>query len=222
MFRELLSEFRTVVLGRSNLIDTLLPPVLFVLINYWLGFQVAMWSALLLAVVIALLRWWRGQSWWYAVGGILSAGLAIGLVYLLGQSTGFFLPGLITSGLTVGLCLVSLAIKRPMVAWTSYIARRWPLDWYWHPRVRPAYQEVTWLWAVFFGLRFLVQFNAFQDQAAGLLALINLLTGWPATIVLLIISYLYGSWRLKQLGGPSVEEFKEGQEPPWQSQQRGF
>ena len=221
-FIELWGEFKTVVIGRSSLIDILLPPVFFVVINLWLGFQAAMWSALILAVVIALFRWQRGQSIIYAGGGILSAGVAILLVRFLGRAEGFFLPGLATSGLTVGLCLVSILVGRPMVAWTSYIARRWPLKWYWHPKIRPAYQEVTVLWALFFGLRFLVQLNAFRDQAASLLALINLLTGWPATIALLVISYLYGTWRLKNLGGPSIDEFQSGEDPPWESQQRGF
>ena len=31
-----------------------------------------------------------------------------------------------------------------------------------------------------------------------------------------------GLWRLGNLGGPSVEEFKNGAPPPWQGQQRGF
>ena len=41
-------------------------------------------------------------------------------------------------------------------------------------------------------------------------------------VLLLIVSYLYGTWRLRSLGGPSVEEFKSGAEPPWEGQQRGF
>jgi hypothetical protein len=108
------------------------------------------------------------------------------------------------------------------VAWTSYIARRWPLDWYWHPQVRPAYSEVTWLWVAFFGLRLLLAFSLFQREATGALAVVQLVTGWPATIILLIISYLYGTWRLRNLGGPSVEEFKASAEPPWEGQRRGF
>jgi len=39
---------------------------------------------------------------------------------------------------------------------------------------------------------------------------------------LLVISYLYGTWRLRHLKGPSVEEFKAGAEPPWTGQRRGF
>ncbi len=100
--------------------------------------------------------------------------------------------------------------------------RRWPLAWYWHPQVRPAYSEVTWLWAVFFALRLLLQLSFFQGTGAGLLAALQIATGWPATILLLVISYLYGTWRLRQLSGPSVEEFKTGAEPPWTGQRRGF
>ena len=35
-------------------------------------------------------------------------------------------------------------------------------------------------------------------------------------------SFLYGIWRLNDLGGPGVHEYKEGKEPPWEGQNRGF
>jgi hypothetical protein len=62
----------------------------------------------------------------------------------------------------------------------------------------------------------------FQGNAVDELALVNTLTGWPATIALLVVSYLYGTWRLARLGGPSVEEFRDGAPTPWQGQRRGF
>jgi len=76
--------------------------------------------------------------------------------------------------------------------------------------------------AVFFALRLLLQLSLFQEQAAQQLALIHVITGWPATVALLVVSYLYGAWRLQHLKGPSVEEFRAGDEPPWTGQQRGF
>jgi hypothetical protein len=118
--------------------------------------------------------------------------------------------------------VVSALAGRPLVAYTSYVTRRWPLEWYWHPRVRPAYSEVTWMWAAFFGLRLALQIVLFQQEAAGLLAVANVVMGWPATIVLLVVSYLYGTWRLRTLGGPSVEELSQAADPPWQGQRRGF
>ena len=181
-----------------------------------------MWSSLAVAGIITGIRLWRRQPLLYTFGGIGGVGLVIVIALLLGRNEGFFLPNIVTGALTVLLCLVSVLVGRPIVAWTSHIARRWPLDWYWHPRVRPAYNEVTWLWVVLLGLRLLLQLNLFQEQAAGLLVVVQLLTGWPATILLLVISYLYVTWRLRTLGGPSVEESRTGEEPPWEGQRRGF
>jgi hypothetical protein len=220
--QELIDEFRQVVLGRANLLDSILPPLLFVVLNALLGFDVAMWSSLVVAGVFAVLRLRRGQSPLYALGGAAGVGLAIGLTWLLGREEGFFLPGIVSNGLLAPLCLASMAVRRPMVAWTSYLARRWPLAWYWHPRVRPAYSEVTGLWLLLFVARLALQIVLFQRQAVGLLATLNFFSGWPTTVVLLAASYLYGTWRLRRLGGPSVQEFEAGAEPPWQGQQRGF
>jgi hypothetical protein len=220
--REILEELRMVLAGRSSFLDSLLPPILFVLLNVIWGVQVAIWASLGLAVAIAIYRLFRRQSLLYALGGAGGVALAAAVAYLLGRAEGFFLPTIITGAISLLLALVSVLLGRPMVAYTSYVARRWPLDWYWHPKVRPSYSEVTWMWVVFFGLRLLLQFNLFQQAEASLLGIVQFLTGWPATIILLIASYLYGTWRLQNLGGPSVEEFRSGAEPPWEGQQRGF
>ena len=219
--RELLDEFRTVA-GNVGLLDTILPSILFLLLNGLAGFNAAMIGALGMALLIAVLRLRRKQPLIYALAGMASVGLAITLAYLLGRSEGYFLPNIVNSVLMLALALVSLAIRKPMVAWTSYLARRWPLDWYWHARVRPAYAEVTLGWIVFFSLRLFWQVTLFQGRNVSQLALVNGLTGWPATIVLLIVSYLYGTWRLATLRGPSVEEFRNNIPAPWQGQRRGF
>ena len=219
--RELLEEFRAVA-GKVGLLDTILPPVLFLLLNGLAGFNAAMIGALGLSFVIAVLRLRRGQSLLYALAGLGSVGFAIALAFLLGRSEGFFLPGIVNGGVTVALALVSLLIRKPMVAWTSYLARRWPLDWYWHEKVRPAYTEVTVAWLLYFSAKLFWQVSLFQGNAVDELTLVNTLTGWPATIALLIFSYLYGTWRLAQLRGPSVEEFRNGAPAPWSGQRRGF
>ncbi len=221
-WHELLEEMRTVFTGRNSFFDAILPPIIFLLINGLVGFQAAMWSALILSAGIAILRIVRKQSLTYALAGVGSVAVAIGLARYLGKSEGFFLPGLISGSMTLLLTILSLVIRRPMVAWTSYIARRWPLDWYWHPQVRPAYSEVTFAWVIFFTARLLLQFALFENQDVNSLALTNFVAGWPATILLLIFSYLYGTWRLAQLSGPSVEEYRNNVPPPWQSQRRGF
>jgi hypothetical protein len=219
---ELIGELRAVVFTRSKWLDSILPPVIFVLLNTISGLTLALVGAFGVALLIGIYRLIRRQAWTYALGGVGAVILAGLIAWSIGGAEGYFLPGIISGGLTALLCVVSILLRRPLVAWTSYITRRWPLDWYWHPKVRPAYSEVTIIWALFFTLRTLIQFELFQQQAAGALGIVQLLTGWPALIILLIASYLYGMWRLQNLGGPSVEEFKSGLEPPWQGQKRGF
>lgn len=220
--RELLEELRTVFAGRSFFLDVILPPLLFLLVNGLAGFQAAMWSALALSVVIATLRIARKQSLTYALAGVGSVAVAIAIVWVLGKSQGFFLPGLVSGSMTLILIFVSLVFRRPLVAWTSFIARRWTLEWYWHPQVRPAYSETTLAWGIFFAARLVLQYSVYQSEDVTLLALTNFITGWPFTILLLVLTYLYGTWRLAQLRGPSVEEFKNNTPPPWQGQRRGF
>ena len=221
-WRELLDELRIVFAGRNSFLDAVLPPIIFLLVNGLVGFQAAMGSALAVSIVFAIVRIVRKQSLWYALAGVGSVAVAIGIAWFLGRSEGFFLPGLISGSMTLLLTVLSLIIRRPMVAWTSYLARRWPLDWYWHAQVRPAYSEVTFFWALFFGARLLLQFSLFQNENVNSLAITNFITGWPATILLLVFSYLYGTWRLAKLSGPSVDEFRRNAPAPWQGQRRGF
>jgi hypothetical protein len=220
--KEIGEELRTVLAGRSNLLDSILPPLVFVIANAVWGFTVGALSALGLALGFMLYRLLRRQGLGYAAGGIGAVAVAVLLAWALGRAEGYFLPGMISGGITVVLCLASVITRRPLVAWTSYVTRRWPLSWYWHERVRPAYAEVTLAWALFFGLRLIVQWALFRGAATSLLGIVQVLTGWPATIVLLVLSYLYGTWRLRRLKGPSVEEFEQDAQPPWTGQQRGF
>lgn len=220
--RELYEEFRSVVAGRQKIVDSILPPLTFVIVNALMGEDYALWSSLGMALAFTMFRLLKGQSVGYAVGGLGGVLAAIAVVKLLGRVEGYFLPALVSGTLTFVVCLISILIKRPLVALTSHIARGWPLGWYWQPKVRPAYQEVTFFWTIFFALRVIVQIVLFQDATRYFFAIANVILGWPALIVLLAGSYLYGTWRLKHLQGPSVIEFKEKASPPWKGQQRGF
>ena len=219
---ELFQELRDVVLGSRGVIDIVVPPLLFLVLVTWVDFTTAIWGSLSLAVLLLVRRLFLRQPVTSAILGIVGVLLSLALVQILNREEGFFLPNIITGTGMVLLTVGSILAGKPMVAWTSHLARRWPWGWYWHPQVRPAYTEVTWIWALFFLIKLGLQLILFQAQQAEQLAGLNLLFGWPATLLLLIFSYLYGTWRLRRLKGPSVTEFQQNAEPPWQGQQRGF
>lgn len=219
---EILEELRLVVLARRSWIDALVPPFVFLLVNLVFGIWPAIACAASLALLITIIRLVRRHSLRYALGGLGGVTVASLLAIGLERGEGYFLPGMASGAATSMACLVSVAFRRPLVAWTSFVARRWPLNWYWHPKIRPAYSEVTLFWFGFFAGRLLLQVLLLQREATRALSIANLLLGWPSLTLLLVGSYTYGLWRLRRLHGPSVDEFRKGVPPPWSGQMRGF
>ena len=221
--RELWEELRAVFAGRGvKLLDAILPMIVFLAAHPRVGLIQALIFSIGTAALFFLYRLISRDNLYYALGGLGAGALAALFSYISDSAVGFFVPGLITSGLTVFLLLISTAVKRPLAALTSHLTRSWPLPWYWHPRIRPAYSEVTLFWGLGFGARLALEYWLFLQGAAESLGLIRTILGWPYTILLLIISYIYGLWRLSKLGGPSVAEFQSGVDEPWEGQKRGF
>jgi hypothetical protein len=217
---EIGEELKSVLSGRS--VDALLPPIVFVIVNAISSLEVAVIAALGLAILLAGWRLFRRQSWYYALGGLLGVGLAAGLALVTRNAASYFLPAIVSSVLLSLVTLVSLFIGKPVAAWLSHLTRGWPLDWFWRDDVKPAYREVSWLWLVLILMRLAAQVILYQRGDTATLAWANVLLGWPVTIAVLVLSYLYGIWRLHKLGGPGVHEFKDGKSPPWEGQTRGF
>jgi len=186
------------------------------------GLLPAMLSALALAAILTVLRLVRKQSWLYALSGLVLTLLAAGLAWFTQNAASFFLPDLLTSGTLLAAALLSIWAGKPLAAWSSHLTRAWPKEWYWLPNICPAYTEVTWMWSAFIAARLMAQYYLYQQGNVSLLGLANIVLGWPVTIFVLVISYLYGIWRLAKLEGPSVEEFLSHQPAPWKGQKRGF
>ena len=218
--QEIMDELKSVISGKT--FDAVLPPLIFVLTNNIFNINIAAILALGLAALIALRRFFKSENWFYALGGFLGTGLAAGLALISRTATGYFIPGIITSILILIIAIISLVLQKPLAAWASHLTRGWPLEWFWRDDIKPAYQEVTIFWAILFAIRLTIQLLLFRAGDATRLVWANTLLGWPVTISVLILSYIYGIWRLKKLGGPGVDEFKAGKESPWEGQKKGF
>ena len=219
MFRDVWDELKPI---GGPAVDTIVGPIVFVTVNQLSGLTAAAIAAGAVAAAIVVVRLIRGDTLRFALGGLAGTALAVGLAVRSGRAEDYFLPGIISGAATSAAVLVSILLRRPLVAFTSWFARGWPLAWYWHPRIRPAYSTVAWLWVGFFGLRAWYQWTLAQQDALVELAAVRLATGWPGTVTLLIVSYLLGRSLLDRLEGPSVDEFQRGAEPPWEGQKAGF
>lgn len=220
MFREVINELLLVFSGRS--LDLLLPPILFIILYRFGSIQTALIGSLLLAILFFIHRVIRRDNITYSVFGLIGVVFATVMVYINQNASDFFLPDIIgTFTLIVG-TIVSLILKRPLAMLVSHITRGWELEWFHLPVVKPAYTEVTYFWLGFFVLRFIIEIYLYQFSSVEDLVIANIILGFPITILVLTISYIYGIWRLHQLGGPGVEEFRNKVSPPYKGQTRGF
>ena len=220
LVKEIIEELKGVISGKT--IDAILPPTIYVIVNSIFGLLTGIVLAVVVALLLAIYRLRNKETWQYAFGGLIGVMIASGFAYFAGSAENYFLPDAITSGFILLLVIVSLLMKKPLAAWVSHITRGWQLEWFWRKDVRPAYTEVTVFWGFFFAFRLIIEVYLLLKGNVIQLFWSKTLLGLPAIIVVLIITYVYGIWRLHQLSGPGITEFDQEKEPPWEGQKRGF
>lgn len=218
--KEILEELKTVLAGQS--LDAILPPLVYAIVNGLFGLTAAVLSAGSLSLLFVLFRTTKKQNLWYALGGLIGILVAGGLALLANRASNYFLPGIVTNALVLVLAVFSLIVDRPMAAYASHLTRGWTLSWFWLKSIKPAYREVTVLWTLYFLMRTVIQVTLYLQSDISTLAFTNFLMGTPVMIVVLVLSYLYGIWRLRMLKGPGIDEYDQGKPAPYRGQTRGF
>lgn len=218
--KDLYDEIKKMVTTKT--LDTLIPLSIFLLINRLFTLVVAGICALVIAILITIYRLIKKQSWQYAVAGTVSVLVALLSVYVSGQSKGYFLPSIINSVILLIISILTLSLHRPFAMWLSHLSHGWSMEWYNRDDIKPAYREVTLIWLCLISIRLLIQIKLYIDGGLTGIVLFNVLLSTPATILVLVGSYVYGLWRLNQLNGPSVDEFEQRLPQPWHSQKKGF
>ena len=219
-YKEILSELKMVLKG--NTLDALLPSLLFVFLQSPLGLNTSALVAVLSSFLLTGYRIIRKQKSFYALLGVLGVLFAAGYAAFSGSAENYYLPRLFNGTLLVLVSFGSILFGRPLAALLSHLSRGWPMGWFLRIDVKPAYREVTFIWSVLLLMRLLVQWNLYRGGDLNRLFFINFLMGTPATIVILVLSYVYGIYRLKKLAGPSVDEYLENAPGPWKGQKKGF
>ena len=223
-FKKQFSEIKSEVLGlnesQNNVFDSVLAPVFFVLLNRFFDLNIAIIGTGFLVALTIIYRVLRKDDLKFAFIGVVGTIVALLIARFQGSASGFFLPGIIRDLSIALIGFVSILIRRPFTIYSSQYFRKWPMEWYLLPSVKPAYNQVAILWVAFLSLKGGLQILFFNNPE--ILAIIKLSTSNQTTLILLIVSYFLGLRKLKNLKGPSVEEFNNNVSPPWKGQERGF
>ena len=220
MIREILEELRSVLKGKT--LDAILPPLLFVLIQSRTTLINAVMLSVALSLVIGFYRLFKHQAIAYAFGGLVTVMIASGFALFANNASNYYLPGILSTTFLFIVMFVSVLIDKPLAVFVSHLTRGWTLAWFWRKDIKPAYREVTWFWVAMFGLSAGVQWLFYLGSDLNQLVWITSLFGLPFTIFVLVVTYVYGLWRLKNLGGPGIDEFNQNKQAPYRGQTRGF
>lgn len=220
ILKNISEEVKQFLTGKT--IDAIFPPIVYVIANSIFGLKVGVILSISIASLLAILRAFKKQSILYALGGIAGVVIASGFALYSNSAANYFLPRVISSGFLFLVSLISVFLGRPLAAILSHVSRGWEFDWFLRKDIKPAYMEVTIAWSVLFLFRMIIQWILFRRGNLADLGWASILLGFPATFTVLILTLVYGIWRLKKLNGPGIDEFREGKEAPWQGQKKGF
>ena len=220
MFREILEELNSVLKGKT--MDAILPPLLFVLVQSRMTLLNAVILAIALSLVIVFYRLFKRQAIGYAFGGLITVLIASGFALFANNASNYYLPGILSTSFLFIVMLISVIMDKPLAAFVSHLTRGWTLAWFWRYDIKPAYREVTWFWVVMFGISAGVQWLYYLGDDLNALVWVTSLFGLPFTVFVLVVTYVYGLWRLKNLGGPGIDEFNQNKQAPFRGQTRGF
>jgi hypothetical protein len=124
-----------------------------------------------------------------AVGGLIAVIIAVGIALITKRPTSFFLPGIALNAVCAAGGLVSLATRRPALAYLlSGVLPRFA-NWRSEPALRKLAAAITAVWSAVFLLRFVIMGGCYLSSASpSVLAVVKVVLGLPLAAVAAAIS----------------------------------
>lgn len=174
--------------GVGGLVFSVLPVLVFLVVNTAAGLPPAIWAALGVGTAVGVWRLIRGEPLQPAVSGILGVALCAFIAYRTGEARGFFLYGIWYSLVAGVVFALSVVVRRPLVGVLWALLNGSGSQWRRDRRVRFGYDVATLVWAVFFLARFGVQRWLYDAQETAWLGVARLAMGLPLTAVAALVT----------------------------------
>ena len=145
-FDDIKKEYKELPIANENFLDAILAPVFFVTISRFQDLQTSIILTGILIMFTFLYRIFRKESLRNSLIGVGGTSIALLIAQIQGTASGFFLPGIIRDLSVALIGFISILLGRPFTIYTSKSIRGWPLDWFLHKNVKPAYREVATIW----------------------------------------------------------------------------
>jgi len=187
--------FRDMYGSKRALIDTSVPPVLFVMTNSFLGLTTAAILSAAYGLLTAVYRALRKQEVKQALFGLGGLGLALAIALRTGKASNYFLPNVISGFVLAAAAIVSVFLKKPLTLLMTKALEGKPDEHYERPIIRAAHAVVTIGWGIWFAVRSGVRSYFIATDQPEALGVTAVALGTPATIALVVVSFAYLRWR---------------------------
>lgn len=167
--------------GWAGVIDSGLPFVVFT-VAYLVtdrDLETTLYASVGTAAVLAVFRLLRKQSLLQVVSGLIGIAIAAFLAQRTGNAENFFLPGIVTNAVYAGVCLISIALHKPLLGYVIQAMRGRDMSWVNDHEEHRLFSTITWLWALIFGIRVAIMFPLFLLGQTAALGTLKLLLGYP-------------------------------------------
>ena len=199
--------------GRRGLLESVLPVTAFSVawgITYDL--RTSLVVALVPVLVFAVWRLVTRQSLMMVFGGLLGFALGAFLATRTGRAENFFVVSIIKNIGFAALCLLTIAIRWPIVGLVLGFFLGEQTAWRQVPARRRAYVLATWVWVGLFGIRVAAQVPLYLLHQATALGFVNVILGLPLYILTLYLNYVVV--RRVPIVHVAAEEDARTHEPP--------
>ena len=167
--------------GWAGVIDSGLPFLVFT-VAYLVtdrDLETTLYASVGTAAILAVLRLMRRQSLQQVVSGLIGIGIAAFLARRTGNADNFFLPGIITNAAYASVCLISIAIRKPLLGYVIEAMRGRDMSWVKNPQSLRLFSTITWLWTLMFGIRVAIMFPLYLLGQTAALGTLKILLGYP-------------------------------------------
>lgn len=173
--------------GWRGSLETALPTIAFVAIWSWRqDLKQAVWSAVVVAVVLAVLRLVQRSSLQHVFGAVIATGLAAFFAMRSGKAEDAFLPGMLLSGAYLVGTLVSIVVRWPVVgflvgAGDPRVAED-PFGWRRDAGMVRVCSRLTWVLVALYVVRLSIQIPLYLGGQVAALGAAKIVLGWPLWI----------------------------------------
>ena len=177
--------------GWAGVIDSGLPFVVFT-VAYLVtdrDLDTTLYASVGTAAILAVLRLMRRQSLQQVVSGLIGIGIAAFLARRTGNADNFFLPGIITNAAYASVCLISIAIRKPLLGYVIEAMRGRDMSWVKNPQSLRLFSTITWLWTLMFGIRVAIMFPLYLLGQTAALGTLKILLGYPLFALGIFVSF---------------------------------